>query len=145
MPDKVENDVDRIIELRIGFNLNNEEIEYIKSGFFNDKFAFKDPVSYTISLMEMALDKYIGENGGFGCPKCDEEFVEGWKFCPNCGICDRTGEIFGNGCIRGKITVSEIAHFIKQAQDCFLVVAVFRLSIVAAFFLIAVDLHTKQE
>lgn len=78
------------IEVIIGFNLNDEEIEYIKSEFFNESYGYKDPIGYTAKLIEMALEKWIREKIGIFCPKCEEEMKENWIYCPNCGWSSET-------------------------------------------------------
>ena len=75
----------RTVEIAIGFDVNREEIEYIKSDFMNESFGFKDPVGYTAKLIEMALEKWIRDKIGIFCPNCDAELKEEWKYCPECG------------------------------------------------------------
>lgn len=74
-----------LVEVTIGFNLNSDEIEYIKSDFMNEKSNFKDPIGYTARLIEMGLEKWIREKIGIFCPNCDSELKEEWTFCPSCG------------------------------------------------------------
>lgn len=73
----------RTIEVVIGFNADDEEIEYIKSDFF--EFEYKDPIGYTAKLIQMGLEKWIREKIGIFCPNCEAELQENWVFCPNCG------------------------------------------------------------
>ena len=82
MPDDAEK---RIIEIVIGFNANNEKIEYIKSDFFNESYGYKDPNGYTVQLMQMAQEKWIREKIGIFCPECELIMEEDWIFCPECG------------------------------------------------------------
>lgn len=74
-----------LVEVVIGFNLDTDEIAYIKSDFMDNKTEYKDPIGYTAMLMEMALTKWIREKIGVFCPQCDKELNEDWVFCPNCG------------------------------------------------------------
>jgi len=83
MPDETE--AKRTIEVIIGFNLDKEEIEYIKSDFLNEVYGYKDPIGYTAKLIEMGLEKWIREKIGIFCPNCDETLEENWSFCPECG------------------------------------------------------------
>ena len=78
-----------IVEVIIGFNVNTEEIAYIKSDFESPDLGYKDPVQYTISLLQMAYEKYLREKIGILCPNCEIEMQEGWSFCPNCGWGDK--------------------------------------------------------
>lgn len=76
-----------IVEVIIGFNKNEERIEYIKSDFMDKDSNYKDPIGYTVKLIQMGLEHWIREKIGIFCPECDVEFQEDWKFCPNCGWC----------------------------------------------------------
>jgi hypothetical protein len=78
-------DNEDIIEVRIGFDRNREEIAYIKSDFMDEDAGFKDPIGYTAQLIQMGLEKWIRDKVGITCPECDLEFKEGWSYCPNCG------------------------------------------------------------
>ncbi len=82
---QIQDEGKRTIEVIIGFNLNDEEIEYIKSEFFNEAYGYKDPVDYTAKLIEMALEKWIREKIGIFCPECSVQMQEDWVFCPSCG------------------------------------------------------------
>jgi len=75
----------RTIEVTIGFNVNKEEIEYIKSDFFDDAYGYKDPTGYTAKLIQMGLEKWIREKIGIFCPECDAALEEDWIYCPSCG------------------------------------------------------------
>jgi hypothetical protein len=75
----------KIVEVTIGFNVEKEEIEYIKSDFMEEKNEFKDGIGYTAQLIEMGLEKWIREKIGIFCPECSIELQEEWTFCPNCG------------------------------------------------------------
>jgi len=83
MTDKIEKK--RTVEVIIGFNINDEKVEYIKSDFMNEKYGFKDPIGYTAKLIEMSLETWIREHIGLFCPECDIELNENWKYCPECG------------------------------------------------------------
>lgn len=83
MADQVESK--RIIEVIIGFDAVDEKIEYIKSDFTNETYAYKDPIGYTAKLIQMGLEKWVRDNIGVFCPECEAEMEENWKFCPNCG------------------------------------------------------------
>ena len=74
-----------IIEVRIGFDRNKEEIIYIKSDFMDEDVGFKDPIGYTAQLIQMGLEKWIRDKVGIICNECNLEFQEGWSYCPNCG------------------------------------------------------------
>jgi hypothetical protein len=78
-------DKKRVLEVIIGFNATDEEIEYIKSDFMNESYGFKDPIGYTAKLIQMGLEHWIREKIGIFCPECDSEMKEGWKYCPECG------------------------------------------------------------
>jgi len=73
------------IEVVIGFDVNIEEIKYIKSDFMKEEYGFKDPIGYTAKLIQMSLEKWVREKIGIFCPNCDSAMEEGWIFCPNCG------------------------------------------------------------
>jgi len=81
MVDKVK----KIVEVRIGFDIDKEKITHIVSDFMSEQYGFKDPVGYTARLIQMGLEKWIREKIGIVCPNCSEDFKEEWKFCPNCG------------------------------------------------------------
>lgn len=81
----IKDEGNRIIEVLIGFNINTEEIEYIKSGFFDEVYGYKDPTGYTAKLIEMSLEKWIREKIGIFCPNCSNSMEENWAFCPVCG------------------------------------------------------------
>lgn len=83
--EKIESKKDVDVKVLIGFNLDSEKITYIKSDFMDEKYNFKWPIEYTARLLQMALEKWIREKIGISCPKCDLDFQEEWKFCPNCG------------------------------------------------------------
>ena len=85
MSEKVKKEPKKTMEVIIGFNLNNEEIEYIKSDFLNEEYQYKDPIGYTAKLMQMGLEKWIREKIGLFCPKCEVDFQENWIYCPSCG------------------------------------------------------------
>lgn len=76
---------ENIVEVKIGFNITTEEIEYIKSDFLDEKLGYKEPIEYTAKLIAMGLDKWIRDKIGVFCPNCDAELQRGWVFCPNCG------------------------------------------------------------
>ena len=78
-------DEKRIIDVTIGFNANDETIEYINSDFMNEKYGFKDPIGYTAKLIQMGLEHWIRKEIGIFCPECDSEIKEDWKYCPECG------------------------------------------------------------
>ncbi len=46
----------RTIEIVIGFNANDEEIEYIKSDFMREEYGYTDPIGYTAKLIQMGLE-----------------------------------------------------------------------------------------
>jgi len=73
------------VEVVIGFNFEDEAIEYIKSDFLKESFGFKDPIGYTAKLIQMALEKWIREKIGIFCPECDVKLEENWIYCPKCG------------------------------------------------------------
>lgn len=75
----------RLIEVKIGFDIDEEEVKYIKSDFMDEQAGFKDPIGYTAKLIQMGLEKWMREKIGVTCPNCEGEFKEGWSFCPNCG------------------------------------------------------------
>ena len=75
----------RTLEVIIGFNVEDEDIEYIKSDFLKESYGFKDPIGYTAKLIELALEKWIREKIGLFCPSCEEQLEEDWVFCPKCG------------------------------------------------------------
>ena len=75
----------KTLEVVIGFNYEDEDIEYIKSDFLKESFGFKDPIEYTAKLMQMALEKWIREKIGLFCPSCERQLEENWQFCPTCG------------------------------------------------------------
>jgi hypothetical protein len=75
----------RIVEIKIGFDVDDEEIKYIKSDFMDKSREFKEPVEYTVQLIQMALEKFIRDHIGLQCPECGIEIQEGWGFCPKCG------------------------------------------------------------
>ncbi len=87
----VENEAERIIEVKIGYNASKEEIEYIESDFMNELHGFKDPVGYTAKLLELALAHWIREKIGIFCPGCGVELQEEWVFCPACGWSEESG------------------------------------------------------
>lgn len=74
-----------VIEVVVGFDINEEEISYIKSDFMKEELGFKDGVGYTAKLLGMAMEKWIRENIGIFCPECNNKIEEKWSFCPNCG------------------------------------------------------------
>jgi len=73
------------VEVVIGFNAEEEEIEYIKSDFMLEEYGFKDPIGYTAKLIQMALETWIRDKIGIYCPECNNELQENWICCPNCG------------------------------------------------------------
>ena len=75
----------KTIDVTVGFNVNDEEIEYIRSDFFKESYGYKDPIGYTAKLLQMALEKWIREKIGIFCPECESKLEEDWIFCPNCG------------------------------------------------------------
>jgi len=76
----------RIVEIKIGFDIDDEKIKYIKSDFMNEDLNFKDGVGYTVQLLQMALEHYIRTEIGVFCPKCNIEIGnEDWLYCPKCG------------------------------------------------------------
>jgi len=81
----MEDKVKKVIEVIIRFDTDKEEVIDIESDFMNEKYNFKSPIEYTARLIQMALEKWIRDKIGIVCPECDNEFKEGWKFCPNCG------------------------------------------------------------
>ena len=74
-----------IVEVKIGFNINTEEIEYIKSDFMNKDSGYNDPIEYTAKLISMGLEEWVRKYIGFNCPDCDTELEKDWFYCPNCG------------------------------------------------------------
>jgi hypothetical protein len=74
-----------IVEVVIGFDLIEEKIKYIKSGFLDKETSYKDPIIYTATLIEMALAEWISEKIGVFCPNCDEQMEKDWAYCPSCG------------------------------------------------------------
>lgn len=74
-----------IVEVKVGFDLDEEKIKYIESDFMKNEDNYKHPIEYTARLLEFALEKWIREQVGVFCPNCDIELEEGWKYCPNCG------------------------------------------------------------
>lgn len=83
MADKVE--AKRIIEVTVGFDVNEEKVDYIKSDFMDETLGFKDPIGYTAKLLQMGLETWVRDNIGIFCPNCDAEMKEDWKYCPECG------------------------------------------------------------
>jgi len=81
--DKVE--AKRIVEVVVGFDVNEEKIDYIKSDFMDETLGFKDPIEYTAKLLQMGLEKWVRDNIGLLCPNCDAEIQENWRYCPECG------------------------------------------------------------
>lgn len=75
----------KTIEVVIGFNPEDEVIDYIKSDFMDEELGYKDPIGYTAKLIQMGLENWIREHIGITCPKCDYELEENWICCPNCG------------------------------------------------------------
>lgn len=75
----------RTIDVTIGFNANDEEIEYIKSDFMKEEYGYTDPIGYTAKLIQMGLEAWIREKIGIFCPECEVELQEGWIYCPVCG------------------------------------------------------------
>lgn len=73
------------VEVIIGFDVDEEEIVYIKSDFMDEELGFKDPIGYTAKLIQMALETWIRDKIGIHCPNCDFELEENWICCPNCG------------------------------------------------------------
>jgi hypothetical protein len=72
------------VNIVLTFDLDTEELS-IHSGFMDRKKDFKDPIGYTVNMLEMAIEKWIKENIGFYCPNCDAEMEEDWLYCPACG------------------------------------------------------------
>jgi hypothetical protein len=81
----MKDNIKKIVEIKIGFDTDREEISYIESDFMNEEYNYKDPIEYTVKLMEMALEKWIREKIGIICPNCDSTLEEGWLFCAYCG------------------------------------------------------------
>jgi zinc-ribbon domain len=75
----------RIVEIKIGFDVDDEKIKYIKSDFMNEDLDFKEPIEYTSMLLQLALETWIREKVGLFCPECQEEIGEDWIYCPKCG------------------------------------------------------------
>ena len=83
MADKVESS--RIIEVIVGFDVNEEKVDYIKSDFMDESLGFQDTIGYTAKLLQMGLETWVRDNIGLLCPECDSEMKEDWKYCPECG------------------------------------------------------------
>ena len=75
----------KIVEVKIGFNIEREVIEYVKSDFMDNDSGYKDPIDYTVKLISMGLEKFLEEHVGIKCPECNIELDKEWSFCPGCG------------------------------------------------------------